>query len=251
MLELGPIPDFIPRKSTRGDPWTDDEARPAVAPVHRSGLSLSAFARRHGVFESQLYWWRARLRSHPNAEPGILPFVDVRTQAQPDRESNRALRQTAGKAAMAALHDWLFEQKPQHLLKSPMGQAISYALGQWSAQQVFLENPAVPIDNNASERAVRIVALGRKNFLFVGNDVAGQNLAVLMSLVRSCDAVGVNPQAYLADVLMRVQDWPAARVEELLPEKWNTAEAGRLPRTRPKVCAAPALSRRPRSRIPT
>ena len=137
--------------------------------------------------------------------------------------AHRELRQTSGKAAMAALHDWLLAQKPQHLPKSPMGGAISYALGQWQALQVFLENPAVPIDNNASERALRIVALGRKNFLFVGNDVAGQNLAVLMSLVRSCEAVGVNPQEYLADVLMRVQDWPAARVEELLPERWSAA----------------------------
>ena len=88
MLELSPIPDFIPRKSTRRDPWTDDEARAALAAVHRSGLSLSAFARRHGLCESQLYWWRARLRSHPNAESGIRPFVDVRTQAQPDCESS-------------------------------------------------------------------------------------------------------------------------------------------------------------------
>ena len=63
----------------------------------------------------------------------------------------------------------------------------------------------------------------RNNFLFVGNDVAGQNLAVLLSLVRTCEAVGVNPQAYLADVLMRVQDWPAAKVAELLPECWAAA----------------------------
>ena len=124
---------------------------------------------------------------------------------------------------MARLHEWLVAQREQHLPKSPMGQAIGYALGQWPSLQVFLENPAVPIDNNASERALRIVALGRKNFLFVGNDVAGQNLAVLLSLVRSCEAVGVNPQAYLADMLMRVQDWPAAKVAELLPEGWAAA----------------------------
>lgn len=139
--------------------------------------------------------------------------------------AHRALRQTAGKEAMDKLHAWLLAQKPQHLPKSPMGQAIRYALGQWPALQVFLENPAVPIDNNASERALRIVALGRKNFLFVGHDVAGQNLAVLLSLVRSCETIGVNPQAYLTDVLMRVQDWPAARVEELLPENWLASTA--------------------------
>lgn len=59
----------------------------------------------------------------------------------------------------------------------------------------------------------------------MGNDVAGQNLAVLLTLVRSCEAIGVNPQEYLTDVLMRVQDWPAARVEELLPEHWRAAAA--------------------------
>ena len=139
--------------------------------------------------------------------------------------AHRALRQTAGKAAMAALHAWLEEQKPQHLPKSPMGQAIAYALAQWPSLQVFLENPAVPIDNNASERALRIVALGRKNYLFVGHDVAGQNLAVLLSLVRSCEAMGVNPQAYLTDVLLRVQDWPAADVAALLPENWTVGAA--------------------------
>ena len=73
--------------------------------------------------------------------------------------AHRALRQTAGKAAMEQLHDWLLEQQGQHLPKSPMGQAIRYALGQWPALRVFLEDPAIPIDNNASERALRIVAL--------------------------------------------------------------------------------------------
>jgi len=101
-----------------------------------------------------------------------------------------------------------------------MGQAISYAINQWSALTLFLGDPAIPMDNNASERALRILALGRKNWLFVGNDVAGENMAVLLSLVRTCEAVGVNPQEYLADVLMRVAKHPQARIDELLPQNW-------------------------------
>ncbi|MSP92022.1 MAG: transposase [Myxococcales bacterium] len=85
---------------------------------------------------------------------------------------------------------------------------------------------AIPVDNNASERALRTFALGRKKGLFVGNAVAGEHLAVLMSLVRSCEAAAVNPKAYIADVLMRVQTHPMARIDELLPDVWApTAEA--------------------------
>ena len=98
--------------------------------------------------------------------------------------------------------------------------AISHALRSWRALTLYLKHPDVPIDNNASERALRVVALGRKNFLFVGDVEAGANLAVLYSLVATCEAVGVNPQAYLADVLMRVQSHPHSRIDELLPQSW-------------------------------
>lgn len=83
----------------------------------------------------------------------------------------------------------------------------------------------MPIDNNPSERALRVVALGRKNFLFVGDLEGGENLAVLYSLVASCEEAGVNPHAYLADVLMRVQTHPASRVDELLPDRWSELRA--------------------------
>lgn len=82
---------------------------------------------------------------------------------------------------------------------------------------MFLDNASVPIDNNRSERSLRAAALGRKNFLFVGNEVAGDNLAGLYSLVASCVANGVNPEEYLAAVLSRVQTHPDARIEEVAP----------------------------------
>lgn len=86
MHELGPIESFQPRKSTRRDPWSDDEARAVLAAAGQSGLSLSAFARRHGLSDRTLYWWRMRTRTHPNVESATASFVRICAQAQPSRE---------------------------------------------------------------------------------------------------------------------------------------------------------------------
>jgi len=79
----------------------------------------------------------------------------------------------------------------------------------------------LPLDNNASERALRVVALGRKNFLFVADEACGRNLAALYTVIGTCEANGVNPLLYLTDILPRVQDHPASRLDELLPHNWK------------------------------
>ena len=94
-----------------------------------------------------------------------------------------------------------------------MGKAIRYAIENWTELTRFLGNPKIPPDNNRSEAALRVAALGRKNFLFVGHEEAGQNLANLYSLVASCEANGVEPTAYLANVLMRVSTQSAAQID--------------------------------------
>ena len=86
MLEFSPIPDFKPRKSTRRDPWTEDEARAVLSAASRSGLSLAAFARRHGLLDRTLYWWRTQLRAHPNVEPATGMFARICTDSLPNRE---------------------------------------------------------------------------------------------------------------------------------------------------------------------
>jgi transposase len=101
------------------------------------------------------------------------------------------------------------------------GDAIRYAFNQWDALTLFLIDPRLPLDNNLSERSLRVCALGRKNFLFVGTDSAGENLAGLYSLITTCEVNGVNPVDYLADVVFRVQTHPASRIDELLPHKWT------------------------------
>ena len=139
-------------------------------------------------------------------------------------EKHLEMRQTASRAVMDEFKAWLDAEQPRHPPRSPIGEALGYALGQWHALTLFLTDQHLPIDNNASERALRVAALGRKNFLFVGHDEAGENLAGLYSLIATCEANDVNPVAYLADVLMRVQSHPASRLDELLPHNWSPLE---------------------------
>ncbi len=132
-----------------------------------------------------------------------------------------AMRKKLSAPQRRAFGRWLRAQKPRHAPKSPMGAAIRYALNQWTALGRFLDDADVPLDNNVAEGALRRVATGRKNFLFVGNEAAGRNLAGLYSLVATCEANGVNPVEYLGDVLGRMNDHPHSRIDELLPHNWR------------------------------
>ena len=151
---------------------------------------------------------------HEARERGILRTAE-----------HRALRQEKAAPAMERFKVWLSEQRELHPPKSPIGRAIAYSTNNIDALSRYLENEKVPIDNNASERALRVVALGRKNFLFVGNEEAGQRLAGLYSLVSTCELHGVDPTAYLASVLLLVSEHPASRIDELLPDRWTPALA--------------------------
>lgn len=131
------------------------------------------------------------------------------------------LRRTRGREAMDAFLAWLEEHKDAFPPKSALGQAISYARNRGNTLTRFLDDVRIPLDNNASERALRIVALGRKNFLFVGNPDCGGNLAGLYSLVATCDLHDVDPLEYLRDVLLRVDTHPAAKIDDLLPHRWT------------------------------
>ncbi len=108
-----------------------------------------------------------------------------------------ALRRTISRKVMDEFKAWLDAEKPKHLPKGPMGAAIGYALNQWETLTRFLDDARVPVDNNKAENALRASALGKKNWLFVGNDKAGENLAGLYSLVATSQANGANPAAYL------------------------------------------------------
>lgn len=135
-------------------------------------------------------------------------------------EKHRALRSTKSRAVLAELYEWAESVRGQHLPKSPIGKAFTYLLNQKKSLECFLDEPKVRLDNNVAEQHLRLIALGRKNFLFVGNDQAGRNLAILQTLVSSCIANRVNPQTYMADVLLRLQDHAQSKIDELLPWNW-------------------------------
>jgi len=155
----------------------------------------------------------------------ILDLYRVEHEARQRRivrtPAHLELRQTRGRAAMAAFLAWLDAHKDAFPPKSALGQAISYARNRGDTLTRFLDDVRIPLDNNASERALRIVALGRKNFLFVGSPEHGENLAGLYSLIATCDLHEVNPLEYLRDVLLRVDTHPAAKIDELLPDRWT------------------------------
>jgi transposase len=136
-------------------------------------------------------------------------------------EQHLAMRKLRSADLMRQWREWLDENQPLHPPQSPIGKAITYALNNWESLTVFLENARLSLDNNLSERQLRIIAIGRKNFLFLGHDDAGDNMAVLQTLISSCELNGVNPAEYLTDVLIRIQTHPANRIDELLPDRWE------------------------------
>lgn len=155
----------------------------------------------------------------------ILELYEVEYKAAEEgfwgSERHAAYRKLVSRDTLDKFHIWLLEQRKKVPPKSPMGQAVGYTLNQWETLIRFVDDVRLRLDNNAAERALRPIALGRKNFLFVGNNKAGENLAILQSLVSTCVANGVNPQNYIADVLLRIQTHPASRIDELLPSKWK------------------------------
>jgi len=131
------------------------------------------------------------------------------------------LRKSKSASIIDKIKKYLVEQQSLHPPKSPFGKAIGYIFNNWQELSCFLIDAKIPLDNNASERALRIIAIGRKNYLFAGNDDAAENLAGLYSLMASCELNDINPEQYLADVLVRVHTHPQQEIDELLPHKWK------------------------------
>lgn len=134
-------------------------------------------------------------------------------------EERGALRVRESAPRLAALRSWFATTRSQVLDKSPMGKAIDYALSNWDALCRYTTDGRLPIDNNAAERALRGVAVGRKNWLFVGNQAGGETAAAMYSLVESCKAAGVNPRDYFHDVLLRIST--CSDVAKLTPRAWR------------------------------
>lgn len=135
-------------------------------------------------------------------------------------DEHRRMRAERSSLIVDKLAEWLVAESLRHSPKSAFGGAVRYAGRQWVALTRFLSDASLPLDNNVAERALRVAALGRKNFLFVGHDEAGENLADLYTVVSTCELNGVNPFRYLRDVLIRVQTHPQSHIDDLLPQRW-------------------------------
>lgn len=132
-----------------------------------------------------------------------------------------SLRQQKSVLILATIKTWLDTEQTLVLPRSPMAQAIGYMLNQWEALTVYTTQGFLNIDNNAAERALRRVGIGRKNWLFAGHDIAAQRTATLYSLIASAERHGLDPQAYLRGVTARIASLPVSQLERLLPERWG------------------------------
>jgi transposase len=146
-----------------------------------------------------------------------------------DDEAREAVRKDQSKPILKEIHTWLLQEKDRALPRSPISEAIGYALNHWQALERYTEAGWLSIDNNASERGMKPVAVGRKNWLFAGSDAGGKTAATLMSLCTTCKNLGVDAFAYLRDVLERISTHPARRIGELLPNQWKKARGATEP----------------------
>jgi hypothetical protein len=136
-------------------------------------------------------------------------------------EGRQQIRNARARPLLESLRQWFEATLPKLSRKSDTTAAIRYALSRWDALLRYCHDGHIEIDNNAAERALRGIALGRKNYLFAGSDVGGERAAAIYSLIGSAKLNELDPEAYLREVLSRIADHPITRIEELLP--WNIA----------------------------
>ena len=153
---------------------------------------------------------------------GKLYEIEAEIRGRPPDE-REAIRQDREGPLLESLRDWLRETLARTSKKSDLAAAISYVLMRWTALTRYRDDGRIEIDNNAAERALRAIALGRKNYLFCGSDAGGERAAAIYSLVGTAKLNGIDPEAYLRYVLERIADHPINRVDELLP--WAIAGA--------------------------
>jgi transposase len=141
-------------------------------------------------------------------------------------DERRAVRQEKSKPILDELEPWLRAKLDLISQKTKLAEAIRYALSRWQGLTRFVDDGRIEIDSNVVERAIRPIALNRKNALFAGSDGGGEHWAIVASLIETCKLVGIDPQIYLADVIARiVNGHPNSRIDDLLPWAYPTSPA--------------------------
>lgn len=195
---------------------------------------LYAAARKPGPIVEAACWAHARRKLFDLAKVAKAPIA-IEAVARIDmlfaveREINGrtaaerlAIRQERLRPVVDDLQVWLIEQRAKLSPRSELAKAITYSLKRWDALTRFLDDGRICMTNNAAERALRGVALGRANWTFAGSDRGAERAAAIYTLIATCKLNGVDPQAWLADVLARLPDHPARRIDDLMPWNWRT-----------------------------
>jgi hypothetical protein len=138
-----------------------------------------------------------------------------------DEKAIGALRREKSKPLLDGLGEWLRARRAEVLPKSPVVQAVAYTSNNWAALNRYLDDGDLAIDNNLAGRTIRPVEVGRKNRLFAGSDRGGRTAAVLPSFTQTCKDLGLDPFAYLRDVLARISSHPMKNLSALLPGQWQ------------------------------
>jgi transposase len=206
----------------------------------KGALQADAYAGFHHLYANgAIYevacWAHARRKFHDihaiHASPittealariGALYRIEEEVRGKP-AEMRREVRQTRAKPLLENLRNWMEKSLRSLSNKSETAGAIRYALSRWRALTRYTEDGQLEIDNSAAERALRAVALGRKNYLFAGSDAGGDRAAAFYSLIGSAKLNGLDPELYLRTVLAQIADQPVSRISELLP--WNLLPA--------------------------
>jgi hypothetical protein len=204
-------------------------------------LQADAYGGYDGIFHSQgvmevACWAHARRKFYDaqdsDEERATQMLALVAELYAIERESKElsdalrlAVRQERSVPVLEKIKAWLDTEGEVVLPRSPIAAAITYAQNQWTALTTYATQGFLNIDNNASERALKRVAIGRKNWLFAGNDAAAENHARLWSLIASCERYGIDPQRYLTSVLAKIGQTPSDELGQFLPDVWKREDA--------------------------
>jgi len=174
------------------------------------------------------FFEQADLRKAPLAVEAVRRIDEIfaierRINGQPAAD-RQALRQRETKPIVVDLEKWMRAERARLSRHAATAQAIDYMLTRWPAFTRFLDDGRVCLSNNAAERALRGIALGRRSWMFAGSDRGGERAAAMYTLITTAKLNSINPQAWLADVLARIADYPALRINELLPWYWKPAQ---------------------------
>ena len=205
----------------------------------KGALQADAYAGFHHLYGDNIYeaacWAHARRKFHEihviHASPtttealariGALYAIEDEIRGK-SADLRLSIRQSRARPLLDELRRWMEKALRSLSAKSETAAAIRYALSRWRALTRYIDDGRLEIDNSAAERALRAVALGRKNFLFVGSDAGGERAAAMYSLIGSAKLNGLDPELYLRTVLAQIADHPISRIEQLLP--WNLADS--------------------------